>query len=98
MIEWRMVLADRQPFAGPCASQAQSSFGIVGCINTAAAHAPTDTTIANVLMTIHIMSAPIADTAQGFAGMVFKICHHRCRNGEAQKKIDSRGGEAGRVR
>ena len=42
--------------------QAQSSFGIVGCIITAAAHAPTDTTIANVLMTIHIMSAPIADT------------------------------------
>ena len=59
-----MVLADRQPFAGPCASQAQSSLGIVGCINTAAAHAPTDTTIVSVLMTIHIMSAPIPDSCK----------------------------------
>jgi hypothetical protein len=42
--------------------QAQSSFGIFGCIMIAAAHAPTDTTIAKLLMTIHIMSAPIADS------------------------------------
>jgi hypothetical protein len=54
-------LGEQAAFAGPCANQAQSSFGIRGCIMTAAAHAPTDTTIAKLLMTIHIMSAPIAD-------------------------------------
>jgi len=60
-----MAVANHPRFARPCAVIGhlgpQSSFGIVGCMSTAAVHAPTETTIVNVLITIHIMSAPIAD-------------------------------------
>ena len=81
-----MVLTDRQPFAGPCTSQAQSSFGIVGCIMTATAHAPTDTTIANILMTIHIMSAPIADKRKVLPAWCSKFVTIGARMGKRENK------------
>jgi hypothetical protein len=56
-------------------------------MSTAAVHAPTETTIVNVLITIHIMSAPIADSRKVLPAWCSKFVTIGAGMGSAQNYL-----------